>query len=887
MSPPMTRLRVQKLLRRRALALFFQIVIAAGLPQSDFGALPVQLSNGAVWQDCSTCADGKMISGLGGPDDGTARFNVSVRDPGLYPVTVRYQVGDNRAVRVTVNTETRLGAMLRRSEQAETLFLPLIGGSNAIVFDNPREPGPDLDGITVSSMPVASTRVSGRVTDATRDPVAGAEVLVSGFDFETRTVTGPDGRYEFSSLPAGDYYLRVISPSGPYFPYEHFCPATNRLWIGQNFIARNENASRKIFVMRHGQWRVDYNLANGYASIFHGGKLLIQNAFAAVRLPETVTSLDYTRHQVSRERIRDGFGRGVKYIVESSNGHSDRMRQTFWFYDGADYFLTQVEMEGKAGLTSGYMSPLTTLTPSSFLGGGDRRVLFVPFDNDKWIRYGGLPFGRDLVSYEVSAFYDNSSREGLVVGSVDHGIWKTGVKSVTTSNALDSLEVFGGVASCETRDLRPHGRISGTDIRSPRIFVGWFADWRDGLESYGRANAIVAPPRLWTGGVPFGWNSWGKLQFRLDYNKAVQTSDFLAHDLPDFQNNGVLYVGLDAGWDKLDPAELKAFVAHCHANHQQAGIYFTPFTLWETNDDAPVPGTRYTLKDVALYANGQKETIAGGVALDPTHPGTQALISNTVAEFADDGFTYVKADFLNYGALEADHYFDPRVTTGIQAYNEGMSFVDRQLGKRIYLDESIAPIFPAQYADSRRIGCDSFGSIGDVEYTLNSLTYGWWLSKVYDFNDPDEIVLDGYSEYENRARVTSAAITGLFISGEDFSAGGSANGKARAREFLGNPEIDALARIKKSFRPVEGDTGRRAANLFSFQDGTCHYLAAFNYSTSNADWTAGLRRAGIVSDGPVEAAELWNGTTSQATNGLSIQLPPEDAEVYRISAGSK
>ena len=43
----------------------------------------------------------------------------------------------------------------------------------------------------------------------------------------------------------------------------------------------------------------------------------------------------------------------------------------------------------------------------------------------------------------------------------------------------------------------------------------------------------------------------------------------------------------------------------------------------------------------------------------------------------------------------------------------------------------------------------------DTEYTLNALSYGWWQDKVYQFNDPDHIVLRDATDGENRARVTS------------------------------------------------------------------------------------------------------------------------------------
>src|ERR1035441_10847841 len=155
-------------------------------------------------------------------------------------------------------------------------------------------------------------------------------------------------------------------------------------------------------------------------------------------------------------------------------------------------------------------------------------------------------------------------------------------------------------------------------------------------------------------------------------------------------------------------------------------------------------------------------------ALDPTHPGTRKLIADTIARFKQAGFKYVKADFLTQGALEADKHFDPRVTTGLQAYDQGMKFVAETLGDDMYLNLSISPLFPAQYANSRRIACDTFGDIGKIAYTLNSLTYGWWLSAVYDFNDADHLVLAGYSEGANRPLAPSSVIHRTFISDDAF-----------------------------------------------------------------------------------------------------------------------
>lgn len=42
-----------------------------------------------------------------------------------------------------------------------------------------------------------------------------------------------------------------------------------------------------------------------------------------------------------------------------------------------------------------------------------------------------------------------------------------------------------------------HGALKGTKIKSPKILVGFFEDWRGGMEEYAQANAVIAPPKAW------------------------------------------------------------------------------------------------------------------------------------------------------------------------------------------------------------------------------------------------------------------------------------------------------------------------------------------------------------------------------------------------------
>ena len=100
------------------------------------------------------------------------------------------------------------------------------------------------------------------------------------------------------------------------------------------------------------------------------------------------------------------------------------------------------------------------------------------------------------------------------------------------------------------------------------------------------------------------------------------------------------------------------------------------------------------------------------IAFDPTHPGTKQRIDYYLSKFLRDGFDYIKLDFLSHGALEGIHY-DTNVTTGMQAYNQGMQYLLNRLQGRMFISESMLPCFPYQYAHSRRIACDAFNSISE------------------------------------------------------------------------------------------------------------------------------------------------------------------------------
>ncbi|MGO8991813.1 MAG: alpha-galactosidase [Polyangiaceae bacterium] len=638
-----------------------------------------------------------------------------------------------------------------------------------------------------------------------------------------------------------------------------------------------------VVTWTNGNVSVGYDLSKGTASFSYGGVKKISSFYAGVAAPKYVTSnsSEYTRHtcQISgQEALVTSTGAGVPTLVQS------------FVFDGGDHFLARVTVEG-TGLSTNWIAPVVMSTSGGLDVGshGDVRALRVPYDNDDWITYNAESIDTSDTSYEVGAFYDNVSRNGIVVGSVTHDTWKTGVYFSGSSDKLNALNVFGGATSSTfTHDVLPHGQVSGGSIASPLVFVGYAPDWRSLLEEYAAANVAQQPALPWTGGVPFGWNSWGTLKTKVTYDAAVGASDFIKSDLQNagFSDNGVVYVNLDSYWTNLTSAQLSEFVAHCNANGQKAGIYWTPFVDWGKTATRTVEGTTYVYSDIWLQdGSGNPISVDGAYAVDPTHPGTKGRVDYYIDMFKSMGFEYVKLDFLSHGALESSVRFDPSVQTGVQAFNQGMQYVVDRIAGTMFISESIAPLFPYGYGHGRRVSCDTFGAaIGSMgaNYEMNSATYGWWMSgTLYPFNDPDEIVLQGYTADDNMTRLVSVLVSGtVFLDGDDLT---NATAQSLAKTMLTNGRMNAVARLGRAFRPVEGNTGTGPGDLFVLQDGGTFYLAVFNFTTSTVTQSVSLARAGLNGGQSYSVTDLWTGATSTAKGTMPVSLPGGYARLFSLT----
>lgn len=636
---------------------------------------------------------------------------------------------------------------------------------------------------------------------------------------------------------------------------------------------------------------ITYDLHKNIYTISFAGNVSINNATTASKGLMGDRSGRFKYSAYTRTAFADKLGKGYKYVIVSKAPQDLQFEQVFYVYPDKNYFLIQSIVKGE-NAENNYLSPLSdarVILDKS----GDNRALFVPFDNDMWVRYNAVVLdSAHFTSSEATAVYNSESNHGIVIGSLEHEVWKSGIRVNTKGNNSLNLTAFAGFSdSIITHDKLPHGFVIDKDsiCASPKFMVGYFSDWREGMDVYGRNNRLMEPPAIfnWSSPTPIGWNSWGVLQDKLTLTKAKGVIDFFADSCKGFRtSNHTLFIDLDAFWDSMNHGgidsntdSLKAFVAYCNSHGFRPGIYWTPFTDWGKSD-RKVEGSDYPYPECWTKINGKPIDIDGGRAMDPTHPATKQRIVHYINAFKRLGFKMIKIDFLAHGTLQADSYYDKNMHTGMQAFAEGMEYLDKQIGNSMLVYAAISPnMATARYVHMRRIACDAFKRIDETAYTLNSTTYGWWLSKMYNYMDADHVVFDDVTDGENRARLAAAIVTGSLITGDDYSLNGK--WKATAKRLLQNKDILAIVQYDgKSFTPVESNTGKDASRIFVKTIGKDVYVAVFNYGDKETNiQLANYKELKKLSD---KTYDIFHHQTINMDNEKNITIPGKDAAIYKF-----
>ncbi|TCC98587.1 alpha-galactosidase [Pedobacter hiemivivus] len=639
--------------------------------------------------------------------------------------------------------------------------------------------------------------------------------------------------------------------------------------------------------------KIIYDLKSGTFSAYLNSDEFLKDGFSTFKENNKLySSKDYLQRNYSSTKISDQFGKGVKHTIELKGAGRPDMKQIFYAYDQLPYFLCEIEIAG-ASVSSNEMIPVQGGLP--ILNGiKEIRSVFVPFDNDTFISYNSKQLSKNeqQLSAEVGVIYDNTSFKGVISGSVNHRVWKTGVTTGIDTGGNTFIKVQAGFTEKDiTRDVIPHGALKGHIVKSPMIFYGLFEDWRIGMNAYAKANRIAEPPIVfkWKHPTPLGWNSWGAMQEKISFDKIVKVTDFFADSLKAFRSEGTIYIDLDSYWDNMlkgglegDYSKLKEFADYVKKRGLKPGIYWAPFTDWgfKSGGDRRAEGGNYKFSQLWTKVGAGYHDLDGARALDPTHPGTQQRIALVIGKLKECGYEMIKIDFLGHAAIESDHFYDPKISTGMQAYEVGMSFLLKQLDDKMLVYAAISPTMASgRYIHMRRIACDAFKSIKDTKYTLNSLTYGWWQTHLYDYMDADHVVLGAESIGANRARTLSAIVTGTFIVGDDFSAKGAWT--ERAAELFQNKALLAVIRDGKSFMPIEAN--KEASEMFVKQSGNTHYLAIFNYGDKEKKFVVNATAIGLKSFIGYQLEDLFTHKSSAPVSAAEFVLAAGDATLIKIT----
>lgn len=640
----------------------------------------------------------------------------------------------------------------------------------------------------------------------------------------------------------------------------------------------------------------DFKYDKGKFSLALDGVTMFTDAVTEYKIDEEkVSSASYSNFSTETQQVSDTRGKGIKLVATLTADSLPTMKQHFTFYDSMKYFLVSTELIAENGeVASNYIAPMV-VKDGKIQNGKPRWTNFlkVPFDNDNWASFETSSLLESALSHEVGAFFTPDNKDGLIIGSVTHDTWKSAVEYKNKLASIDELYAYSGANTVLTRDQSPHGTVHGESISSAVFFVGFYNNWKDGMNEYARINTTFTPKRASVIKTnPIGWNSWGSIQDKLSFSNATATSDYIKDHLQDTwqDEENVVYVNLDSFWDNMTTEELCNFVKHCEENGQAAGIYSAPFVMWwdeygmRVNN---VPGTDISYNEIRLKkADGTYygNDIDGCMPLDVTHPATYIHFKTQIDKLMSCGFKYIKLDFLVHGALEGD-YYDKSIQTGIQAYNYAMSKVCELVGDDVFINLSMAPVFPYNYANGRRLACDTFYDISGTQYMLNSLTYGFWQSELYDYMDPDHIVLWGKegnaTEKEAKSRLLSGIITGgSFLAGDNFvnPAGNSETAFTRYEELLTNQKLIDILKIGKPFEAVLNAKCPYAAEVFTLEHEGKLYVAVLNYHK--------IQSTTQIVDVPAQctAENLFTGEKQSTGNGkMFVTLKPCDSVMFEIS----
>lgn len=627
-------------------------------------------------------------------------------------------------------------------------------------------------------------------------------------------------------------------------------------------------------VLNKGNGKIDFDFGDGVQLVNTVSILKVAN--------KLIKSADMQTHEVRIMDVKDRIGRG-KLVQFSHQSDSLKLIQYITLYDAEPIILISASAEkNQELLESNYFSPISISPADSghaFLPGKEPRLLDMPFDNDNLTKLLTVKWTDNIksgIGYEFTSLYDYETLRGLVIGSITHDFWKTGIQYALDDQKgkIDKLVIFGGAATTDnkslpneyggydgTHDVVEHGSMLGKVLYAPLIFMSANPNITSAFKRYGEMNAVVSGSMKWSGEAPFYWNSFG-VESVLGHQKIMmpsgvaKISDFL-YSLKNF-NSHHPFLSIDSYDQGIYSTDvLKSIGNYAKKRNQQMGFYFIPFAIWTWKSgigDSKLQHTDYYIRDVSLKDNQGKTIVYkdgefGAFALDPTHPATRQRIIAELQKARAIGAKFLKIDFLTAGALETPRHHNPEIRSGMQAYNYGMKMltylVDSILGPDVFITQAISPTFPSQFAHARFLSTDVYSHFRDdlTEYPHHGSTaasmitnshLGWMQGTIIPFTNLDVLIMKNFqknadlTERDIRARLFALITLGSILGdGSDYRNDLAAE---RAKKYLDNKNVTDYFANPKAFIPIKFADGlSQDQQLCFYLPGDTVLLSSFNF----------------------------------------------------------
>ncbi|MCK6527263.1 alpha-galactosidase [Myxococcota bacterium] len=440
--------------------------------------------------------------------------------------------------------------------------------------------------------------------------------------------------------------------------------------------------------------------------------------------------------------------------------------------------LEAVVLEGGAALEGEAPLRLWRQGYQSWSWSGVTEVAEPELDGDGVPLAGGDGDGMSVVDERTGT----SWWAGLV-GREDRGALLLGALSAArtklyTAHSQDRAWVVWGHRG-EAIPLEP-----GASVTLDPLWIGFDEDPDSLWRRWAEAAAARVPPRPLPGDPPVGWATWyqyygdvteGDVLANLDRAAALNA----AGDLAPF---GVFQ--LDDGWEvawgdwtanERFPSGTAALAGEIAARGMVPGLWMAPFYVDRgTGTYAQHPD--WWVRDVA--GEELRFTNAGGgdyAVLDATVDEARAWMAAEVRAKAEEGWRYLKLDFLYAGAQEGTRSRD---VTGAEAYRLGMEALREAAGDAFVLACG-APLLPTLgLAEAYRTGSDIAFSLAPdprlefLRWQARSTAARGFLNGLWWWNDADQVLVREPADaaLARGAVVANAVSGGAWLLGDDLAA---------------------------------------------------------------------------------------------------------------------